>query len=63
MFIGGSLFDVILHSNMSAHLHNINGAPMGNAILRTRITVKTCFPQIHVPYTLLRAIATKYSEI
>ena len=34
-----------------------NGASMRNAILRKLITVKTYFLQLHVPDTLLSAIA------
>ena len=34
-----------------------NGASIRKAILRKLITVKTCFLQLHVPYTLLNAIA------
>ncbi len=34
-----------------------NGASMRDAILRKLITVKTYFLQLHVPDTLLRAIA------
>ena len=34
-----------------------NEAPIRNAVLRKLITVKTCFLQLHVPYTLLGAIA------
>ena len=65
--ISSSLCDVILNYKISAHLHNIsmdlpqfkvpNGASMRNAILRNLITVKTCFLQLYVPYTLLGAIA------
>ena len=34
-----------------------NGASIMKAILRKLITVKTCFLQLHVAYTLLSAIA------
>ena len=67
MFISSSLCDAILDYTISAHLHNLfmdfppfkvpNGASMRNAILRKRITVKTYFLQLHVPDTLLSAIA------
>ena len=67
IFISSSLCDVILNFKLSAHLRIIcmdfaqfkvaNGVSMRNAILRNLITVKTCFLQLHVPYTLLGAIA------
>ena len=34
-----------------------NGPSIRNAILRKLITVKTCFPQIHVLCTILRVMA------
>ena len=65
--INSSLCDAILNYNISAHLHNLfmdfpqfkvpNGASMRNAILRKLITVKIYFLQLHVPDTLLSAIA------
>ena len=67
IYISSSLCDAILNYQISAHLHNLfmdfpqfkgpNGASMRNAILRKLITVKTCFLQLHVPDTLLSAIA------
>ena len=67
IYISSSLCDAILNHKMSAHLHNLfmdfpqlkvpNGASMRNAILRKLITVKTYFLQLHVPDTLLNAIA------
>ena len=67
IFISSSLYDAILDYKISAHLHNVfidfpqfkvpNVASMRNAILRKRITVKTCFLQLHIPDTLLSAIA------
>ncbi len=67
IYISSSLCDAILNYKISAHLHNLfmdfpqfklpNGASMRNAILRKLITVNTCFLQLHVPYTLVGAIA------
>ena len=67
IYISSSLCDAILNNNISAHLHNLfmvfpqfkvpNEASMRNAILRKLITVKTYFLQLHVPDTLLSAIA------
>ena len=67
IYTSSSLCDAILNYKMSAHLHNLfidfpqfkvpNGASMRNAILRKLITVKTNFLQLHVPDTLLSAIA------
>ena len=67
IYIGSSLCDAILNYTLSAHLHNLfmnfpqfkvpNGAFMRNAILRKLITIKTYSLQLHVPDTLLSAIA------
>ena len=67
IYISSSLCDAILNYKISAHLKNLfmdfpqfkvtNGASMRNAILRKLITVKTYFLQLHVPDTLLTAIA------
>ena len=67
VFINSSLCDATLNYKISAHFHNSfmdfpqfkvpNGASMRNAILRKLITVKIYFLQLHVPDTLLRAIA------
>ena len=67
IYISSSLCDAILNYKNSAHLHNLfmnfqqfklpNGAFTRNAILRQLITVKPYFLQLHVPDTLLSAIA------
>ncbi len=67
IYISGSLCDAILNYKISAHLHNLfmdfpqfkvpNVASMRNAILRKLIIVETYFLQLHVPGTLLSAIA------
>ena len=66
IFINSSLCDAILNYKISAHLQNLfmdfpqfkvsNGASMRNAFLRKLLIVKT-FLQLHVPDTLLSAIA------
>ena len=65
--MSGSLCDAILNLKFSANLHNLfmdfpqfkvpNRASMRNDILRKLITVKTYFLQLHIPDTLLSAIA------
>ena len=67
IYISNSLCDAILNYKISAHLHNLfmtfpqfkvqNGTSTRNTILRKLITVKTYFLQLHVPDTLLSAIA------
>ena len=67
IYIGSSLCDAVLNYKMSAHLHNLfmdfpqfkvpNVSSTRNTIRRKLITVKTYFLQLHVPDTLLSAIA------
>ena len=67
IYISSSLCDAILNYKISAHLHNFfmdlpqfkvpNGASTRNTILRKLITVNIYFLQLHVPDTLLSAIA------